>query len=522
MIENAEYAKVKLLSFVKSMHGIPRYGHSKDVSYFFANDSELRRDYSLGLIVVFSIIMGIAAAWYLSLLVLRILGHRVGCAAGRAATIPAEPMMDNGKASVNTDETGEFIVMQGDQNRVNRTRVVFFISVLYSLAACGVLIWSLFIAQGALQDFFENAEDVKDGFIQMPESLDKAIQSSTDIVTSRNDLVLELDEFCPNPTGIVKNVTEDFKSSIVVIPNMADDSSWENLNASLPEMNDVLVDAVSFIGFLKSPKETWFIGALSATICTSICTLYLLACAWKSGKEGYEFSGEDDISCNSRVLHYCVLPLFAVLIAGSWFVTAIAFTSGAANADFCYGEISTGKTVLNFLLQLQFTESSEFYKRTDDYLHGCVDGVSATMPSGDEFHAYIGNAITNLEKFSSLDRSDLSNECTGNVTATMDKVQSFSVELNSLDSDYSRVYSHLSCESVAPLIQKNVYEISCNSMSKGFLWIFVSGLCLAVFGTIMVSLRSATQRPQIYLVSANKDELGDDDSYIVDSDDSRY
>jgi len=149
---------MQLLSYVKSMYNIPRYGHSRDITVFFSDDNTLRKDYMLGLILVFTIIMTIAAVWIISLLILRILGHRVGCASGGPATIPAESMSVNQKGSVNTDETGEFIVMQADQNRVNRTRIVFFASVLYSLAACGVLLYSFFMAQGAFQDFYESAE----------------------------------------------------------------------------------------------------------------------------------------------------------------------------------------------------------------------------------------------------------------------------------------------------------------------------------------------------------------------------
>lgn len=140
------------------MYGIPRFGHSRDITLFFEEDTKLRRDYTLGLIMVFAILMSIAALWFISLLILRILGHRVGCASGQSPTIPAEPMADKGKSSVNTDETGEFIVMQADQNRVNRTRIVFFVSVLYSLAACGVLMWSLFSIQSAGQDFYDYSE----------------------------------------------------------------------------------------------------------------------------------------------------------------------------------------------------------------------------------------------------------------------------------------------------------------------------------------------------------------------------
>jgi len=140
------------------MYKIPRYGHTRDIGLFFSEDPALRKDYTLGLVLVFAIPMGIAAVWFLSLIILRILGHRVGCAAGRPPIIPAESMANNNKGSVNTDETGEFIVMQADQSRVNRTRIVFFMNVLYALVAGGVFIWSLVKLQSASQNFYEYAE----------------------------------------------------------------------------------------------------------------------------------------------------------------------------------------------------------------------------------------------------------------------------------------------------------------------------------------------------------------------------
>ncbi len=101
--------------------------------------------------------MVIAAAWFVGLIILRILGHRVGCASGRPAVIPAEPMGDK-NGSVNTEETGEFIVMQADQNRVNFTRIFFFVSVLYTLAAIGVLFYSLITTQSSTSEFYSYAE----------------------------------------------------------------------------------------------------------------------------------------------------------------------------------------------------------------------------------------------------------------------------------------------------------------------------------------------------------------------------
>ncbi len=144
------------------------------------------------------------------------------------------------------------------------------------------------------------------------------------------------------------------------------------------------------------------------------------------------------------------------------------------------------------------------------------------MPSGDDFDAFLSKANSDLELFTALDVDELSNACGEDATSTMSNVESFSDDLSKLANDFSKVYDHMSCETVGKLVQKTVYEVSCNSISKGLLWTFISGLCLAAFGTILISLRSATQRPQIYLVSANKAELADDDSYIVGDDDSRY
>lgn len=383
------------------MYKIPRYGHIKDISLFFSSDSELRKDYMLGLILVFAMLMGIAAVWFLSLIVLRLLGHRVGCASGRPAVIPAEPMADT-KGSVRTDETGEFIVMQADQNRVNRTRVIFFLSVLYTLAGCGIFMWSMFKTQSSMQDFYEYAEvsrfglqvekevdfcvflmsfgfsifkDIKDGFIQLPSGIDSTLASSANLQTPKTEMETALTNFCAAHNGDLVNgmnpqeLGASLKIASQIIPNLNDDSSWSTYNTSLTGMNEVLEDSVSFLSFLDSPKKFWFLGIIGCAGGIGLLAFFLLSCAWKSGREGYEFNGESITDCNSIFLNWVAIPLFALLIAGAWFVTAVVFTSGAANADFCYSEISTGNTVLEFVKNLGFDESSSFYLMIDDYLH---------------------------------------------------------------------------------------------------------------------------------------------------------
>jgi len=208
----------------------------------------------------------------------------------------------------------------------------------------------------------------------MPDSLSTAVAASSSFQTPKNVMVAELMSFCPTSTETVggqdpSQVTEDFYTALIQVGDLAADSSWNTFKSTIEDINEILVGAVSFIGFFESPKEIWYIGLLCAAGALVLLIFYMLACAWKSGKEGYEFAGEAETDCNDIFLNFVGIPLFALLMAGAWFVTALAFTTGAANADFCYSEIRTGDTILASLRNLQFEETSELYKQTDDYMH---------------------------------------------------------------------------------------------------------------------------------------------------------
>lgn len=161
------------------------------------------------------------------------------------------------------------------------------------------------------------------------------------------------------------------------------------------------------------------------------------------------------------------------------------------------------------------------FSLTPTNLQGCVDGISATMSQADVYNDALTEAQSIAGVFTSFNLAELDAACDGDASTVMTNAQALSTELNSLIADYGKVYDHMSCESVAPLMQKSVYETSCQSMSKAFLWTFASGLTLSIFGSIILSLRSATQRPQIYMVQAVQTHSieNDDASYIVESED---
>lgn len=522
MLENTKYATIKLLSSVKAMRNIPRYGHTRDFTLYFSQDKSLQEDYSLGLILVFALLMVVAVIWFLSLLILRILGHRIGCAAGRPATIPAEPM-NNKSGSINTNETGEFIVMQADQNRVNRTRIVFFLSVMCALGACGAFLFGIIWTQGTLQDFYGNVDTVRDLFAAMPANLDKTFTESSEFLTMKTSLQNDLSTSCVG-TGTEANdhpatITANLRASLEGVSDISLDPTWTKYNNTVVEMNDLIGEIVGLVDFVEG-TSWYYIFFLSTAGLTAILTIYLEACAWRSGKEGYEFVGEAENTLNTKFLNFIAVPVFALLIAGTWFVTSVAMTTLAANGDFCYAEITTGNEMLKILELRGFDESTDFYKHADEYLHGCANGKFSAMASAAEYNATLLEAKTFIDAYTNLDVATMDAQCTGTPDADsiMTEVKLVSAGLDDLITQYTSVHNSMSCERIAPLVQKSVYEISCNSMSSAFLWVFVSGLLLAVFGSFMISLRSATRRPQIYLVPSNG-KSRDDDSYIVDSDD---
>ena len=77
------------------MHNVMRYGHTSDFSFYFSFETSERNDYVHGILMVFQILAVAGLIWFFILLVLRLLGKRVGCANGQSATIPAEAMKDN-------------------------------------------------------------------------------------------------------------------------------------------------------------------------------------------------------------------------------------------------------------------------------------------------------------------------------------------------------------------------------------------------------------------------------------------
>lgn len=133
-----------------------------------------------------------------------------------------------------------------------------------------------------------------------------------------------------------------------------------------------------------------------------------------------------------------------------------------------------------------------------------LDDVSA---KADDFQALTPNDDATL--LQSICGTAATDDVLGHSKQTIQLLDTFQKELEVL-------HNSVSCDTMAPIMQKALYENSCHSLSVGLFWSFLSCLCVATFGTVMLSLRSATLRPQIYIVAANPASRSDD----IDNDSS--
>lgn len=139
----------------------------------------------------------------------------------------------------------------------------------------------------------------------------------------------------------------------------------------------------------------------------------------------------------------------------------------------------------------------------------------------DTFGLEIGDALAAASDFQAMtpnnDITDLAAVCGAGTSDIVTESEAAIEKLNALQNDFNSIQDSLKCETMAPIMQGVVYETHCQHLSQDLMWAFIAGLTLSFFGTIMLTLRSSTLRPQIYIVTPNpgasRSEMGDDESF---------
>lgn len=356
------------------MYNIPRYGRSRNISQFFSDNKDLRANYLYGLIFVFVLLMIAAAVWFLTIIILKILGHRVGCASGRPTTIPAESMSNGKGQSIVSDETGEYIVMQHDQNRVNRTRIIFLFAVICTVVSCGLMGFFLFMFKNSSEEMYDSVLSLKDSFSSVSKNYDTFFFTSTTFDSAKDLLISDLSSFCQTSNGTVDGqdpvlVIDALQTALTNLEVATPDSEWEGLKMISSEYSKIFGDIGTKMTYFKGSIPLWLIVSVSIGTIVMLFTIYFFISAWNAGHQGYEFVGDTQSSCNDRISQNIVCPLYALLILGMWALSSFLLASSAAISDFCVDEVTNGDTFLNVIEDFAGNQTSIFYQMTDNYMH---------------------------------------------------------------------------------------------------------------------------------------------------------
>lgn len=210
------------------------------------------------------------------------------------------------------------------------------------------------------------------------------MDTAKEFSTSKDVLMTHLPGYC-NGAGVDVNginpssASSAFETSLATVDDISNDSTWSAIEVDLSDIEILLERMVTFLGRVDGVATVWFVLATTLVGILIVFCVYMLGCAWKSGKDGYQFVGEDRPTCYSNFLNYIATPLFGLLLACTWFAVSIIFTSQVLNADLCYGEIITGETVLNILIERGYAKTTDAYIMTDEYLHVSFNFYSLTV-----------------------------------------------------------------------------------------------------------------------------------------------
>lgn len=450
--------------------------------------------------------------WFLILLVLRLLGNRVGCANGQSATIPAEAMKDNGSNSFgeggNSEDSGEFIVMQADQNRINRIRIIFFICGLLAVLTAGMVIFSIVNVQVSFNDLYTNAANVQSLIRDTPEDLVELNQIAAEFDIARNSLASELAGFCTMNTDISESAS-NFLRTVTNVDDISASSNdaWSDVSLMVEEAEKIITATVNFLDFAKNPGSAWFICSMAFAFLSILGTMFFLLLAWKSGNAGFEFVGEVEWSKRHLLTRYVAAPLYMLLALLTWFAAGVAFAGTTINADFCYDEITTGHGVHKILENKGYASTDNTYKIIDGYLHNCSDQDSVPHELIEMYSKNLTAASLYADEFMALSEVNMtvcSNVSSNTSALVMSLATNATDRISTLQSAFSSVRNDLSCKQIAPLIQRSVYESGCVSLIRSFTWAWICLLGLSTWCTLIVMLRTATHRPQIFIVPTDE------------------
>jgi len=287
------------------------------------------------------------------------------------------------------------------------------------------------------------------------------------------------------------------------------DDVFNDLSSSIYEAYEIITSIGNLLQFSDKPNSWWFLCSLQYASLIFLGLLVFLINARRSVKESSKIDTDNkERSCYKlRMLFVSIaFALFAIL---AWVAASTFFAGATLTADFCHSEISTGEGIQQILKQKGFDFDSYIYMIFDGYLHECVYDNSVPYDLFETYDKKLAEAEGKGSNFVALSNdgnmTDLIAVCGSESTTVIELTTSVLDSISQSLSDIHFLKSTMSCKSLAPLMQETVYEYTCQSLITSAVWNFASFFTLAIFTTLILTLRSAIKRPQMYIMPSQND-----------------
>lgn len=502
-------------------------------------NSETQQNYLDGLIFLGCFVLGISFIWCSVLLILKLKGPSVGCAAGYAFNANTQQrriiyhtnndgdgihqeVLDDTASTTNDQETitnimicntishdeaknSERIEWRNNNDNPKRyrfdpqrketlTQLIFLICCLIALTTAIITFaYTLRPFVDAINQsemiVYETKDVINETFVSLS-ALEMASNESQIIIDS---LTLDYGVLCPNYTSeeIEQTLGVDLRA-VLDLMNGSYSGLTSQVSANVSEINDALMDterAVEGVGktFHTFRRYLWILP-------TVLFPLFFVVTLAMSG--GYLSMKRQSSQQFREMLSKWILPLMVFLSISCFAIAMVFAVAAAVGSDACLADSSSGSPQITIEKVLNTTFSTEVWLTLAlDVASGCTNEVSIEYVAKlhQETQRIINFIWKSLAQVDAVGQGNLVEYCGADddLVEFLDGVRKLVKKLYSAQRALKSANETLSCENLYPIYDSAVNELICDDTVSATAWGFVLFLTMGVASMVILSLRAS-------------------------------
>mmetsp|Transcript_20264 Transcript_20264/g.25057 ORF Transcript_20264/g.25057 Transcript_20264/m.25057 type:complete len:606 (+) Transcript_20264:286-2103(+) len=514
---------------INQMHNAFRFGNPSDVTVLASDEFGAdQQAYLVGLAGFSILILSITTLWILTLIILKLLGRKVGCASGAPPAPSLAPQMpfivQEATFSLSTSEhemqmpgNPEIIARETeDYNRVVaewkeevrraelevfRTRVGFLLCGVVVLCGIGsFLYFGIDSLRSSLDYTFTASDRVSQLVTRGINATDTFLAANDESSEKTVDLLATNENWCPASTSaVILNYKQNIKDIGAAVSAKNDNAAYvTDVKRANADLNEVQGKISALNDDLNKANIAFYVG-MAIAFFQAIVTVVLMGgviSAWVKGMSA-------PFRC---VQSYLILPVFLLLTLVSVVLSVVFVSSSIAFSDLCVG--GPDGRVQSFMQMFKDRIDPMAFSFLNYYVSGCTQ-----EPVLDHF-SYVPLLINATETTSnfvdSMDQEtvDLLTLLCGAETPLIVAVANLlKTSLNSVERAVQTTVDVVQCSNGNGIYTDVAYNAICYDGISGMYGIYFSQLVIVVFSLIMVTTRVSWQDVEVDTLIDDKESV---------------